>query len=252
LAFSAAIVLPETPVKEGYTFGGWSEVPATMPSCDIEIHGTYIPDEGAEMTLDGHGYVDLGLPSKKLWATCNYGAGSVEDYGAYLDWSDADVVKTEWGSNWKTPSYSDVKELVTKCTWTEETVNGVFKGYKVTGPNGNTMYLPKLYEFRFWTDTAYEIYGTHMAYVLCRKNTTVDYQISYNTEFVQAHIRPVSTITSDDLASGIETPLVDNHSLVNVYSLQGVMIKSQVPVSTLEEELSSGIYIINGKKFMVK
>ena len=37
--------------------------------------------------LNGHGYVDLGLPSKTKWATCNVGANSPEDYGYYLTWS---------------------------------------------------------------------------------------------------------------------------------------------------------------------
>lgn len=33
-----------------------------------------------------HEYVDLGLPSGLLWATCNVGADSPEDYGDYYQW----------------------------------------------------------------------------------------------------------------------------------------------------------------------
>ena len=33
---------------------------------------------------DGHEYVDLGLPSGTLWATCNVGASKPEEYGSYL------------------------------------------------------------------------------------------------------------------------------------------------------------------------
>ena len=32
---------------------------------------------------EGHEYVDLGLPSGTLWATCNIGADKPEDYGNY-------------------------------------------------------------------------------------------------------------------------------------------------------------------------
>lgn len=32
----------EIPAKEGYTFSGWSEIPATMPANDVTIIGTYI------------------------------------------------------------------------------------------------------------------------------------------------------------------------------------------------------------------
>ncbi|MBR5725498.1 MAG: leucine-rich repeat protein [Muribaculaceae bacterium] len=35
-----------------------------------------------------HEYVDLGLPSGLLWATCNVGAASPEDYGDYFAWGE--------------------------------------------------------------------------------------------------------------------------------------------------------------------
>ena len=36
----------------------------------------------------GHPYVDLGLPSGTLWATCNVGAKNPSDYGKYFQWGD--------------------------------------------------------------------------------------------------------------------------------------------------------------------
>ena len=39
---------------------------------------------------------------------------------------------------------------------------------------------------------------------------------------------------------------------VDVYTLQGVRIKTQVPVENVEEELPAGIYIVNGKKMIVR
>ena len=38
--------------------------------------------------LNGHEYVDLGLPSGTLWATCNVGANSPEEYGDYFAWGE--------------------------------------------------------------------------------------------------------------------------------------------------------------------
>ena len=38
--------------------------------------------------LKGHAYVDLGLPSGLLWATCNIGASSPEEYGDYFAWGE--------------------------------------------------------------------------------------------------------------------------------------------------------------------
>ena len=65
--------------------------------------------------IAGHGYVDLGLPSGKKWATCNVGATSAEDYGDYFAWGET-ISKAEYayensvtyGSYWSsTPAYSD-------------------------------------------------------------------------------------------------------------------------------------------------
>lgn len=41
LAEGATIILPETPVKEGHTFGGWGEVPETMPAEEVTISGFF-------------------------------------------------------------------------------------------------------------------------------------------------------------------------------------------------------------------
>lgn len=39
-------------------------------------------------SLNGHDYVDLGLPSGTLWATCNIGADTPEDDGDYFAWAE--------------------------------------------------------------------------------------------------------------------------------------------------------------------
>ena len=44
LAPGAEIPSLEEPTKEGYTFSGWNEVPATMPAEDIIITGSFIED----------------------------------------------------------------------------------------------------------------------------------------------------------------------------------------------------------------
>ena len=37
----AAITPEATPIKEGYTFSGWSEIPSTMPANDVNVTGTF-------------------------------------------------------------------------------------------------------------------------------------------------------------------------------------------------------------------
>lgn len=52
--------------------------------------GGFNPFSCSEPTgsLGGHGYVDLGLPSGTLWATCNIGANEPTEYGNYYAWGE--------------------------------------------------------------------------------------------------------------------------------------------------------------------
>ena len=52
--------------------------------------------------MNGHLYIDLGLPSGTLWATCNVGADKAEDFGDYYAWGETSP-KTTY--NWNTYQY---------------------------------------------------------------------------------------------------------------------------------------------------
>ena len=62
-----------------------------------------------------HEYVDLGLPSGTLWATCNVGATSPEEYGDYFAWGETQP-KEDY--SWSTYKYCEGTEnTMTKyCT----------------------------------------------------------------------------------------------------------------------------------------
>ena len=119
-------------------------------------------------TINGYEYVDLGLPSGLLWAACNVGASSPEAYGNYYAWGETetknsysssnsytyemhindfsgnaqyDVARADWGDSWRMPTYDELNELKNNCIWTWTTQNGV-KGYRVTGSNGKSIFLP--------------------------------------------------------------------------------------------------------------
>ncbi len=139
---------------------------------------------GGIPSQDGHGYVDLGLPSGTLWATCNVGASKPEDYGHYFAWGETelkgdftwetykwcngssktltkyctknsygtidnktelepedDAAQVNWGPSWRMPTEEQINELMTNCSHELTAVNGV-NGMLVTGPNGNSIFLP--------------------------------------------------------------------------------------------------------------
>ncbi len=73
--------------------------------------------------LDGNGYVDLGLPSGTLWATCNVGANLPEEYGNYYAWGETEP-KTIY--NWDSYKWShgDSEQLTKYCTNADYGYNG--------------------------------------------------------------------------------------------------------------------------------
>lgn len=106
--------------------------------------------------------VDLGLSVK--WAKYNLGATSDTDFGYLLRWglnekgkagnhipdedvvnisgnSDYDAATNMMGKKWRLPTEKEFLELINKCTWTLEK-HVVNYGYRVTGPNGNSIFLP--------------------------------------------------------------------------------------------------------------
>lgn len=119
-----------------------------------------IVDDASICELNGHTFVDLGLPSGTLWATCNVGATTPEEDGDCFAWGEtepkdeytkgnykyqdeidilpasADAATVNWGEGWRMPTPKEFLEL----GWCEWTWMG--KGYKLTGPNGNSIYLP--------------------------------------------------------------------------------------------------------------
>lgn len=58
------------------------------------------------------------------------------------------------------------------------------------------------------------------------------------------------TVTGTFTVDGIDAVVIDR--LVDVYTLHGVMVKRQVPIKELRNELSKGIYIVNGKKIVIR
>ena len=139
---------------------------------------------GGVPAYEEHEYVDLGLPSGTLWATCNIGANSPEEYGDYFAWGETEPKETyswqtykwcngtydsftkyctdsnygtvdnknvlepqddaafvNWGPEWRMPTEEQIHEFRQYCSSTRAEMNGV-KGRLITGPNGNTIFLP--------------------------------------------------------------------------------------------------------------
>ena len=112
--------------NEGYTFANWTENDEVV-STDATYTFTVSADRSlvANFTAIGndHAYVDLGLPSGLLWATCNVGASSPEDYGDYFAWGETQPKDIY---NWSTYQYcnGDYNTLTKYCNNSSYGYNG--------------------------------------------------------------------------------------------------------------------------------
>ena len=174
---------------------------------------------------NGYQYVDLGLSVK--WATCNLGATAPEESGHYFSWGEImpnknskytekdsrtfnkpfqdisgnpsyDAARANMKGGWRIPTRDELKELVNKCRfdWDSEK-----KGYRITGPSGNSIFLPasgiytssKLLQVKqacnLWSSTPYRGKNkfTHTLFF----NSENKYSIGTIYRYMGCNIRPV-------------------------------------------------------------
>jgi len=55
--------------------------------------------------------------------------------------SGQDAAHENWGGTWRLPTNKEFEELQKKCKWKWTSINNI-NGYIVTGPNGNSIFLP--------------------------------------------------------------------------------------------------------------
>lgn len=126
--------------------------------------------------INGHLFVDLGLPSGTKWAAENLGTDSIDTLGQYYAWGEIatkksfytesvpsynkrfsdlykagiigedsvltaehDAATAIWGEACRMPTKEDFQELLDNCTFN---LNLEAKGYDVVGKNGKSIFLP--------------------------------------------------------------------------------------------------------------
>lgn len=101
-----------------------------------------------------YGWGETETKSNYTWATYRFGHDPAGPFSKYntessygtvdnktvLDPED-DVAHVKLGGKWRMPTDAEWTELLEKCRWTW-TSQGGMNGYKVTGPNGNSIFLP--------------------------------------------------------------------------------------------------------------
>lgn len=80
-------------------------------------------------------FIDLGLPSGTLWAKHNVQIGSKKHF------THDEAIKIAKDIHLSLPTDDDFRELMYECKWKWTTLFGKVTGYKITGPNGKSIFL---------------------------------------------------------------------------------------------------------------
>lgn len=119
--------------------------------------------------VNNHEWVDLGLPSGTLWATCNVDATAPAQPGRHYAWGEvatkssydaanskyykksaqdvsgnkaSDVATAKWGSGWRMPTKAEFDELVYYCNWDYVQEGGRWGAKLTSTRNKESIFLP--------------------------------------------------------------------------------------------------------------
>ena len=119
--------------------------------------------------INGHPWVDLGLPSGTKWATYNVGTTAIHGVGTRIAWGETatkklfspdtykhngvelpsyagnaeyDLATLQWGDSWYTPTLQQWEELIEHCQWEYVMINGINGVLFTSHKTYNTIFLP--------------------------------------------------------------------------------------------------------------
>ena len=274
LSYGSTITAEPEPSKEGYTFSGWSEIPATMPAKDVEVTGkfsinsyilTYIVD-GAEYkkdtvqygaaitaepaptkegsTFSGWSEIPATMPAKDVTVTGSFG----QDFYKLVYKVDGTEYKTytlSYGST-ITAEPEPSKEGYTFSGWSEIPATMPAKDVEVTGAFTVNKYLLTVIvdEEVVFSDSI--AYGVRLAEYLDELTKQgVDFTKWELYDQIDTITMPAHDVTINAIDDAVDPILMDMKESI-IYDLTGKKIETD-DISTLP----SGIYILNGFKYIV-
>ncbi len=279
IEYSAAIEAPEAPAKEGYTFTGWGMVPATMPASDLEITGVYEVnyynvvfkngDEvieslqvayGSEITTpaapekEGHSFAGWGeIPASMPAADLEFSASySVNSYTITFKIGD-EVIRTalvEYGSEIVVPD-APAKEGYTFVGWGIIPATMPASDLEFTGAYDVNSYT---IIFKINDDVVFSAqlpYGSEIVApeVPEKEGFTFSGWSEYPATMPAHDVEVTGTVTESGTVS---VAAVNAGEYITIYSIDGVLLYNKVKASDIKEHLTPGIYIVNGKKTVIR
>ena len=215
------VILPAEPFREGHTFAGWQDVPEVMPNHDITVNGSF--------TLNSYTVVFM------------------------VDDEIFDSRRADFGSVIEAPEAPE-RDGYTFAGW-----NGLPATMPATDLVVSALYDPALYRLLIYLDG--EVY--------------MDEQLAFGTEIVvpepevpagyvfdgwdieipatmPAHNLVIYGTLSIDPSTWIGALATDGKDSFTIYDLNGALLFKDAKAAEVKDQLTPGVYIINGHKVMVK
>ena len=212
-------ITPEIfPEKEGHSFSGWQGLPETMPARDVTVTGTF----------------------------------TINSYNAVFKIGDEviDTVNVVYGQPVTAPQAPE-KEGHTFAGWQDVPESMPASDIEIYGN-----YTVNVYAVKYYVD-GNEYLTDSIAYGEDIKPAPEPEKEGYEfsgwsdiPETMPAH--DIIIEGSFKIASGIEKLMNDNNGYVTIYSINGVLIKRNILYQDIKEDIPDGLYIVNGKKIMIK
>ena len=277
LSAGSGIIPKDVPAKEGYSFSGWKDLPSTMPTHDVTVTGSYIAnsymvrfvvdgkviyeksqaygskivvptvDEKEGYSFSGFGDVDETVPAHDVTYTGSY---IVNRYKVTFI-ADGKVVsekEQEYGTP-IVPPEAPSKEGHSFVGWGD---------VDKTVPAHDVAYTAE-----------YKVNSYKLTYIL-NGNVFAEDSIAYGSiitprelsdsdksnfsgweglpDIMPAHDVVVYGTTT---ATGVST-VYNNNQIVTVYSVNGTVVKRNIDKSCLTKLLPTGVYVVSGKKILIK
>ena len=274
---------PADPTREGYTFAGWDmDIPETIPAENMNFTAKWIANQYT-LTFDSDGGSDVAAITQDYGTKIETPAAPTKTGYTFAGWdneipetmpAESMSFKAQWTINQYTLTFN-------ADNGTEATVITQDYGTKFDTPADPTregytfagwdMDIPETIPAEDMSFTALWSVNSYKLVYILDGEVYAEYDVEYGSEITPENDPEKTGYTFDgwteipetmpahdveiygsfSVVTAIRTILADEKA-VDVYNLNGVLVKRNVEVDKLDKVLKKGVYIICGKKFVVK
>ena len=274
---------PADPTREGYTFAGWDmDIPETIPAEDMSFTAKWIANQYT-LTFDSDGGSDVAAITQDYGTKIETPAAPTKTGYTFAGWdneipetmpAESMSFKAQWTINQYTLTFNadngteDVEITQDYGTKFETPADPTREGYTFAGWD---MDIPETIPAEDMSFTALWSVNSYKLVYILDGEVYAEYDVEYGSEITPENDPEKTGYTFDgwteipetmpahdveiygsfSVVTAIRTILADEKA-VDVYNLNGVLVKRNVEVDKLDKVLKKGVYIICGKKFVVK